>query len=100
MLAGAIREVGVSSLMDTWLLLRNIEHNGERNRTLQVLKSRGMAHSNQVREFILSKRGIELVDVYVSGRMFSPAPRGSRSRPRRLLQIVCESSITIVCWTS
>ena len=54
----------VSSLMDTWLLLRNVEFNGERNRTIYVLKSRGMAHSNQVREFVLSDEGIELVDVY------------------------------------
>jgi len=58
-------QVGVSSLMDTWLLLRNVEFNGERNRTLYVLKSRGMVHSNQVREFILSDAGIDLVDVYV-----------------------------------
>ena len=57
-------EVGVSSLMDTWLLLRNIEYNGERNRTLVVLKSRGMDHSNQVREFIMTKKGIDLIDVY------------------------------------
>ena len=56
--------LGVSSLMDTWLLLRNVEFNGERNRTIYVLKSRGMAHSNQVREFVLSDEGIELVDVY------------------------------------
>ena len=60
-------EVGVSSLMDTWLVLGNYEHNGERTRTLQILKSRGMAHSNQVREFTLGRRGIEFVDVYVSG---------------------------------
>ncbi len=58
-------QVGVSSLMDTWLLLRNVEYNGERNRTLFVLKSRGMEHSNQVREFVLSERGIDLVDVYL-----------------------------------
>ncbi|MGZ8158397.1 MAG: circadian clock protein KaiC [Methylobacter sp.] len=57
--------IGVSSLMDTWLLLRNVEFNGERNRTLYVLKSRGMAHSNQVREFVLSDTGIDLVDVYL-----------------------------------
>jgi circadian clock protein KaiC len=57
-------EVGVSSLMDTWLLLANIESNGERNRALYILKSRGMAHSNQVREFVLSDKGIELLDVY------------------------------------
>ena len=58
-------QFGVSSLMDTWVLLRNVEHNGERNRTLHVLKSRGMAHSNQVREFILAEDGIKLVDVYL-----------------------------------
>ena len=57
-------EIGVSSLMDTWLLLRNVEFNGERNRTIYVLKSRGMAHSNQVREFVLSDGGIDLIDVY------------------------------------
>ncbi len=58
-------QVGVSSLMDAWLLLRNHEMNGERNRTLYVLKARGMSHSNQVREFILSDEGISLVDVYL-----------------------------------
>jgi len=58
-------ELGVSSLMDTWLLLRNVETAGERNRLLSVLKSRGMAHSNQVREFRLSDQGIRLIDVYV-----------------------------------
>jgi circadian clock protein KaiC len=58
-------QLGVSSLMDTWLLLRNVEFNGERNRTIYVLKSRGMAHSNQVREFVLSDAGIDLVDVYL-----------------------------------
>jgi circadian clock protein KaiC len=58
-------QMGVSSLMDTWLLLRNVEFNGERNRTIYVLKSRGMAHSNQVREFIMSDEGVDLVDVYV-----------------------------------
>jgi circadian clock protein KaiC len=57
-------EVGISSLMDTWLLLRNLESSGERNRGLYVLKSRGTAHSNQIREFILTARGIELADVY------------------------------------
>ena len=57
-------EVGVSSLMDTWILLRNLEYNGERNRGLYVLKSRGMAHSNQIREYILTDHGVELVKVY------------------------------------
>jgi circadian clock protein KaiC len=58
-------EVGVSSLMDAWLLVKNVEANGERNRGLYVLKARGMAHSNQVREFLLTNRGVELVDAYV-----------------------------------
>jgi circadian clock protein KaiC len=58
-------EVGVSSQMDTWLLLRNLESNGERNRGLYVLKARGMVHSNQIREFVLTNHGVELVDVYV-----------------------------------
>ena len=60
-----LSEVGVSSLMDSWLLLRNIECNGERNRGLYVLKSRGMAHSNQIREFVLTDHGFHLLDVYV-----------------------------------
>ena len=55
----------ISSLIDTWILLRDIEINGERNRALYILKSRGMAHSNQIREVLLSDRGIELVDVYL-----------------------------------
>jgi circadian clock protein KaiC len=58
-------EVGISSLADTWLLLRDIEIGGERNRGLYILKSRGMAHSNQIREFLLTDRGIDLLDVYV-----------------------------------
>ena len=57
--------IGVSSQMDVWLLLRNLESNGERNRGLYVLKARGLAHSNQIREFLLTNHGVELVDVYV-----------------------------------
>lgn len=60
-------EVGISSLMDTWILLRSLELNGERNRALYVLKARATAHSNQVREFLLSDKGIELIDVYTGG---------------------------------
>ena len=59
-------EYGVSSFVDTWMLLRDFETNGERNRLINVLKSRGTAHSNQVREFVMSNDGIELVDVYLS----------------------------------
>jgi circadian clock protein KaiC len=60
-----ITDIYISSLIDTWLLLRDIEIGGERNRGLYVLKSRGMAHSNQIREFRLTDHGIELLDVYV-----------------------------------
>ena len=51
--------------MDTWLLLRDIELGGERNRSLYILKSRGMAHSNQLREFLLTDQGVDLLDVYL-----------------------------------
>jgi circadian clock protein KaiC len=57
-------EVAITSLMDVWILLRNIESAGERNRGLYILKSRGMEHSNQIREVLLSNHGIGLVDVY------------------------------------
>jgi circadian clock protein KaiC len=57
--------IAISSLVDTWILLRNMEVNGERNRVLYVLKSRGMAHSNQVREFLLTSKGVRLRDVYL-----------------------------------
>lgn len=58
-------DVNISSLIDTWILLRDIELGGERNRGLYVLKSRGMKHSNQIREFLITSRGIRLEDVYV-----------------------------------
>ena len=58
-------QVDVSSLMDAWLLVRTIESNGERNRGLYILKARGIAHSNQVREFLLTDHGIELLDAYI-----------------------------------
>ncbi|HUA31017.1 MAG TPA: circadian clock protein KaiC [Streptosporangiaceae bacterium] len=75
--------VNVSSLVDTWLLLRNTETNGERNRLLFVLKSRGTAHSNQVREFLLTDHGIELMDVYVG-------PAGVLTGSARLAQAAAE----------
>ncbi len=56
--------VGITSLVDTWLLVRDIELGGERNRGLYVLKSRGMAHSNQIREFVIGSDGLNLLDVY------------------------------------
>ena len=72
-------EVGVSSLMDTWLLLNMVQSASERNRVLSLLKSRGMAHSNQMREFVLSDQGIDLVDVYVGpGAVYTGAARLSQ----------------------
>jgi len=57
--------VGISSLTDTWILLRDVELNGERNRCVYVLKSRGMAHSNQLREFVITSNGIKLIPPYI-----------------------------------
>ena len=69
-------EVGISSLTDTWILLRDLEVNGERNRCLYVLKSRGMAHSNQIREFVLSRNGVRLLPAYVgSGTVYTGSAR-------------------------
>jgi circadian clock protein KaiC len=72
-------DVGISSIMDTWLLLRDIELGGERNRGLYVLKSRGMSHSNQIREFVLSDKGIDIRDVYIG-------PEGVLTGSMRLAQ--------------
>jgi circadian clock protein KaiC len=58
-------EVNISSLVDTWLLTITMQSSGERNRGLYVLKSRGMAHSNQIREFLISSEGVSLVPVYM-----------------------------------
>jgi circadian clock protein KaiC len=57
-------DMGISSVMDTWLLVRDIEIGGERNRGMYVLKSRGMPHSNQIREFVITPQGVDLLDVY------------------------------------
>jgi len=61
--------VGVSSLMDTWIVLRDVESNGERNRVLHIVKSRGMAHSNQLQEFVITSEGIKFRDVYIGKGM-------------------------------
>ncbi len=75
---------GISSLMDTWLSLTNLELNGERNRGLYVLKSRGMNHSNQIREFLLTGDGIRLVDAYLG-------PAGVLTGSARLAQEAAEA---------
>ncbi len=57
--------MGISSLMDTWIRLRMFENGGERNRGMSIVKSRGMAHSNQIREFLITDQGIKLTEVYL-----------------------------------
>ncbi|MBA3549032.1 MAG: circadian clock protein KaiC [Nannocystis sp.] len=85
---GAIEatEQNISSLIDTWILLRDIELGGERNRGLHVLKSRGTAHSNQVREFVLNANGVEFRDVYVG-------PEGVLTGSMRLAQEARERAV-------
>ena len=69
-------DIGISSLIDTWILCRDLELNGERNRCVYVLKSRGMAHSNQIREFFMSREGIRLVAPYIgSGLVLTGSSR-------------------------
>lgn len=60
-----VTEIGISSLIDTWILLRDIESSSERNRGLYIVKSRGMAHSNQLREYRITDHGVELLDMYL-----------------------------------
>jgi len=89
--AGADAEgagAGVSSLIDTWMLLRDIELGGERNRGMYVLKSRGTAHSNQIREFLLTDRGIALQDVYVG-------PQGVLTGSMRMAQEAREEATAL-----
>jgi circadian clock protein KaiC len=86
--AGALEasESDVSFLIDTWLLLKNIEVGGERNRTLYVLKSRGMEHSNQIREFVLTDDGVRLLDVYLG-------PEGVLTGSARVSQEMREKAV-------
>jgi circadian clock protein KaiC len=74
----------LASLVDTWLLVKSMEGNGEHNRVLYVLKSRGMPHSNQIREFLLTSQGIELADVYVGpqGVLTGSARQAQEARER------------------
>ena len=87
-------EVGVSSLMDSWILLRNLEYNGERNRGLYILKARGIPHSNQIREFIFTDHGIELRDVYVGaeGVLTGTARAAQEVREKAAVQLRRETT--------
>ncbi len=76
--------MGISSLIDTWIFTRDVELNGERNRCIHVLKSRGMANSNQVREFVMSNEGIRLLPVYVgSGTVLTGSARATQEARER-----------------
>src|ERR1700733_5178014 len=81
-------DVEISSIVDTWLFMRDIELDGERNRALYVLKSRGMAHSNQLREFKLTERGVDLLNVYVG-------PEGVLTGSSRLSQEAREEAAAV-----
>jgi circadian clock protein KaiC len=80
---------GVSSLVDAWLLVRDIESNGERNRGLYIMKSRGMKHSNQVREFVITDSGLDLVDVYLG-------PEGVLTGSAREAQTLSEAASAVL----
>jgi len=82
-------QIHIASLIDTWLLLRDIEIGGERNRGAYILKSRGMAHTNQIREFLLTDHGVELRDVYVG-------PSGVLTGSARLVQEAQEKAVKTV----
>jgi circadian clock protein KaiC len=83
---------GMSSLVDTWLLVRDIELGGERNRALYVLKSRGMAHSNQVREFLITSKGLKLIPAYLgaSGVLTGSARLSQEARDRAEKRLAAE----------
>jgi circadian clock protein KaiC len=74
----------VSTIADTWIHVSNVAHDGERNRALTIIKSRGVGHSNQVRELILTNLGIDLVDVYVAeGEVLMGSARGQKEADER-----------------
>jgi circadian clock protein KaiC len=82
-------DVGISSLIDTWILVRDVELSGERNRCIYILKSRGMDHSNQVREFVLSSHGIRLLPVYIGdGTVLTGSARLAQEARERAEQLV------------
>jgi len=84
----------ISSLIDTWLLLRDIELNGERNRGLYILKSRGMPHSNQIQEFLLSNQGIDLVDIYTgSGEVLTGSARAIQNAKEKASELARQHEV-------
>ncbi|MEP7306369.1 MAG: circadian clock protein KaiC [Acidobacteriota bacterium] len=89
-------EVDISSLIDTWLLLRALEASGERNRAMYIMKSRGMNHSNQISEFVLSDHGVELRDVYVgSSGVLAGSARMAQEAQEQAAQLTREQDIEL-----
>ncbi|MGZ3495360.1 MAG: circadian clock protein KaiC [Thermodesulfobacteriota bacterium] len=89
-----LTEVGTSSLTDTWLLVRDMEIGGERNRGMYILKSRGMAHSNQIREFLLTDKGVDLLDVYVGpSGMLTGSARISQESHEKDIELAHQQAI-------
>ena len=87
-----INAQGISSLMDTWINLRFFENDGERNRGISVIKSRGMEHSNQIREYLLTDHGIEIQDVYLgpSGGLLMGSSRAAQEA-KEMAEAVAQS---------
>ncbi len=87
-------DVAISSIVDTWLLVHSVEANGERNRGLYVLKSRGMAHSNQVREFVITENGVDLLEVYIGPEgVLTGSARAQQESNERAARLAQEQTI-------
>jgi circadian clock protein KaiC len=84
----------ISSLIDTWILLREIELQGERNRGLYILKSRGMAHSNQIQEFLLGNQGIDLIEIYTgSGEALTGSARAAQEAQEKASELTRQHEV-------
>lgn len=89
--SNASNEMGVSSLMDTWIVLETMDINGEQNKTLRILKSRGMGHSNQIREVVISDKGLALKEVYTgSGDVLLGTARYNQEAKDRMQKVLLE----------
>ncbi|TRW22761.1 circadian clock protein KaiC [Flavobacterium zepuense] len=89
-----LAEESVSSLVDTWITVRDMEGMGERNRGIFIIKARGMGHSNQVREFVITKKGIELLDIELGPQgILTGAARQSNEMNKKLSEIKLQSEL-------
>ena len=87
-------DIAISSMVDTWLVMHDIEIGGERNRCLSIIKSRGMAHSNQVRECLITDHGVELCEVYVgAGGVLTGSARIAQEAQELALTLTCKQEV-------